>query len=91
MEKFLVVLGKFRDAIVLILFFGAILLVPARMYAQQFIETTVGERLVTLEEQITELKESNLEAKGDLETLQKLLEQQFSLMKFLASRERGDE
>lgn len=87
-------LKLWKEYIGLALFFLAILLVPARLVAQQFIETTVGEtvgqRIATLEQQIEDLKDSNLKAEGDLEALRKLLEQQFSLMKFLAGRERGD-
>jgi len=90
METLLATLKKWRELVILILFFGAFLVVPARIFAEDFIKKSVGDELAALELQITELQEKLDDAptSDQLDDLMALIKQQTALIQFLVSSER---
>ena len=56
MQALLDVLKRWRELLILIAFFAGILIVPARIMAQSFIEQTIDSRIDTIEQQITDLQ-----------------------------------
>ena len=91
METLLATLKKWRELVILILFFGAFFVVPARIFAEDFIKKSVGDELAALELQITELQEQLEDAPTgeQLDDLTALIKQQMALIQFLVSSERG--
>lgn len=89
MDTLIATLKRWKELIILLAFFGAILVVPVRIYAQQFVETTVTDELTELEDKIVALQEQVAEAPTaeQLDELTDLLKQQMALLQYLARGE----